>query len=554
MGLLELLKNDGAEVISDPVQVQRAYVYIRVSHEDSADRRTSLETQRRDTERYASREGIEILEWFEEPGKSAFKDAEKRVEFGRMIRQAKGDPRVSLILVWKSDRFSRDRYQAATIKGELAASGIRVVSVLEPYDSTTTSGIVLESVTDAMNQIRSIEIGQVTHRSLLVNCEMRDAESGWAYKNGGLAQFGYKNHRVYADSYRKYQRISHCIWLLDDEIIAGRPVHEWAHTMLIEWRLKERAGPDVIAKRLTEAGVPTARGRRAWSDSTVNYLLMPDKLLQYAGYGLWNRRDFRNGKQQKDRSQWKIIENAHPAIITQEEAEAIHAIREGRKARPGKRGPRPAPYVLTGGLLTCAKCGANFIGRHMHGIDYYVCGSQIYRHGADCSEGWYIRQEQADKAVFDVIENVLSSDPALLKTTIREYNNRINALVAMYKSAEADRRAEIRTLDEEIKNLMGSLANGINPVTVRDAINERVAHRTRLQAITDMELPAKITLKDVATCAAEVRQIAESREPDRKRSAIRRYIAALEAEPQNRTIRVLMQPLDSILSTFGGSP
>lgn len=225
MGLLEILKDEGAEVISDPVQVQKAYAYIRVSHEDSADRATSLETQRRDIDRYAASQGIDILEWFDEPGKSAFKDDTKRTEFARMLRLSKENSDISLVLVWKSDRFSRNRYQAATAKGELAKAGVRVLSVLEPYDSTTTSGIVLESVTDAMNQIRSIEIGQVTHKNLLVNCEMRDPGTGWAYKNGGWAQFGYRNHRVYTDTCRKYQRQSHCVWLIDDDIVGGKPVH-----------------------------------------------------------------------------------------------------------------------------------------------------------------------------------------------------------------------------------------------------------------------------------------------------------------------------------------
>ena len=554
MGLLDSIKSEGAEVISHPVETQYALAYIRVSHQDSADRGTSLETQRRDIEFFASREGIHILESFEEPGRSAYKDAEKRVEFGRMIRHAKADPRVSLILVWKSDRFSRNRYEAAGIKGELAASGIRVLSAMEPYDSRTTSGIVMESVTDAMSQIRSIEIGQLTHKALLVNCEKRDLATGWAYKNGGMAQFGFVNHRIYTDTFRRYQRISHCVWLLDEEIVSGKPIHEWARIMLIEWRLKERAGPDVIAMRFTEAGIPTARGRKAWSDSTVNYLLMPDKLLQYAGYALWNRRDFRKGKRPKDHSEWKIIENAHQAIITPEEAEAIHAIRQGRTATPGKRGTLPSPYILTGGLLTCKVCGANFIGRRMCGVTYYCCGSHVYRHGADCDQAWYIRQEQADKAVFDVIQEYLVSNPKQLKATIRAYNGQVNAVRAMDKSAETDRQAKIEARTKEIEHLMDSLAEGINPEAVREAINERMAHRARLQAIAETELPTKITFKAVSACAANLRQIAESNETDRKRIAVRQYIAALEAEPEGRSIRVTLQPFDSMLSAFGGSP
>lgn len=296
MTLLDFLtQTENVSTPQEEVSSPKAVAYIRVSHEDSADRGASLETQRRDILSYAEREGIEIIEWFEEPGRSAFKDSAKRPEFQRMLKLAKENREISLILVWKSDRFSIDRYQAAAVKGELSRFGVRVVSVTEPYDSRTPPGIVMESVTEAMNQIRSIEIGLVTHRSLLVNCEKRDPVTGWAYKNGGMAQFGYRNKRVYVDTDRKYQRISHCIWILDDEIVAGKPIYEWARTMLVEWRLKERLGPDVIARRLTLAGVPTPRGRSAWSDSTVNYLLQPDKLLQYAGYGIWNRRDFSNG-------------------------------------------------------------------------------------------------------------------------------------------------------------------------------------------------------------------------------------------------------------------
>lgn len=171
MALLDLVNNTQARPAEITAQ-QKALAYIRVSHEDSADRGASLETQRRDIERFAAREGIEIVEWFDEPGKSAFKDSAKRVEFQRMVRHAKESASISIILVWKSDRFSRDRYLASAVKGELQKVGVRVLSVTEPYDSRTTSGIVMESVTDAINQVRSMEIGLVTHRSLLVNCEM----------------------------------------------------------------------------------------------------------------------------------------------------------------------------------------------------------------------------------------------------------------------------------------------------------------------------------------------------------------------------------------------
>ena len=303
----------------------------------------------------------------------------------------------------------------------------------------------------------------------------------------------------------------------------------------------------MIAKRLTEADVPTPRGRKAWSDSSANYLLMPDKLLQYAGVGIWNRRDFSNGgKSWKDRCEWKVIEDAHPAIITVAEAEAIHEIREKRTCRPGKRGKRPSPWVLSGGLLTCAHCGANYAGRNKHSDDYYVCGAQIYRDGADCGKAWYVRRADAENAAFDCIEMVLASDSKHTQKIIERYNRWVDSQSALCASTEKARRAELDRLQKEIENLTESLAAGVDPATVRAAVNERASHIERLQALGDVDLPKKITAKELDAQATELRRTAESRNPDRKRSMVRRYIDKMEASPEERTIRVTVRSLDSL--------
>jgi site-specific DNA recombinase len=506
--------------------------------------------QRQDIERYALREGIEIVEWFEEPGISAFRDTDKRTEFARMVRQAKADSSISLILVWKSDRFSRNRHQAAAAKGELERAGVQVLSVTEPYDTRTTSGIVLESVTDAMNQIRAMEIGQVTHRALLANCELRDPSTNWAYKNGGMAPFGYRKQRVFLDAGRKYQRISHCIWVLDDDIIAGKLVHEWVRTMLVEWRLKEQLGPDIIARRLTEEGVvPTPRGRMAWCDSTINYLLTSEMLLQYAGYGIWNRHDRKkSGKHVKNPNEWKITENAHPAIITLEEAKAINAVRAKRKPGPKKvKQTRVSPFVLSGGLLTCKRCSVNLAGRNKNGVDYYVCGSEIYRHGADCGRpAWYIRREDLECATFDCIQTLLASDSKHTRLVVEKYNKWVDSQIALYEQTEAERKDEIERLKQEIENLTKSLAEGVHAATVRAAINERAEYLNKLESLHTVELPKKITARDTQALALQVREVAESRDADRRRAAVRRYVAAMQADPEKRTVRVIMHSLNSI--------
>ena len=248
--------------------------------------------------------------------------------------------------------------------------------------------------------------------------------------------------------------------------------------MLVEWRLKEKLGPDTIARRLTEAGVPTPSGRSAWSDSTINCLLMPERLLQFAGYGTWN------------------------------------------------------------------KCGT----------DYYLCGSQIYRHGADCITPWYIRREEADKATFECIGKFFASDPEHIRAIVEDHNKWVNSERALYASTTAERDAEIQRLEKEISNLMKSLAEGIDPSTVRADINSRAAQRDHLRALPDTVLPEKVTLKDVQAQIKKVSQIAQSRDPNRRRSAIRRYIFSMQADSERRVIRVLMHPLSTVCGNWVVAP
>ena len=81
----------------------------------------------------------------------------------------------------------------------------------------------------------------------------------------------------------------------------------------------------------------------------------------------------------------------------------------------------------------------------------------------------------------------------------------------------------------------------------------RAARLQKIREAGDIPLPEKITAKDLKAQALKVRQITESRDPVGKRSAIRRYITAMEADSERRIVRVLMHPLEVHLSTLGGS-
>ena len=60
------------------------------------------------------------------------------------------------MLVYKLDRFSRNKYETAIHKKTLKDNGVKVVSAMENIPDTP-EGIILESLLEGMNQYYSAE-------------------------------------------------------------------------------------------------------------------------------------------------------------------------------------------------------------------------------------------------------------------------------------------------------------------------------------------------------------------------------------------------------------
>ena len=68
-----------------------------------------------------------------------------------------------IVLIWKLDRFSRDRYDSAHYKHILKKNGVKVVSVKENI-SDGPEGIILESTLEGYAEYYSAELSQKIRR------------------------------------------------------------------------------------------------------------------------------------------------------------------------------------------------------------------------------------------------------------------------------------------------------------------------------------------------------------------------------------------------------
>ena len=135
-----------------------AVIYARYSSDNQ--REESIEGQLRECKEYADQNGITVVRTYIDRALSAKTDS--RPQFQQMIHDS-ATHTFEAVLVWKLDRFSRNRYDSAHYKRILKNNRIHVVSVTEPI-SNTPEGIMLESLLEGMAEYYSAELAEKVSR------------------------------------------------------------------------------------------------------------------------------------------------------------------------------------------------------------------------------------------------------------------------------------------------------------------------------------------------------------------------------------------------------
>ena len=134
----------------------KAIIYARYSSDNQ--REESIEGQIRECMEFAERNGITVFGTYIDRALSAKTD--NRPEFQRMIKDSYRKL-FDTVLVWKLDRFARNRYDSAYYKNILKKNGVKVISAKENIsDGTSPTG------PKACCSNRCLRAGQNTIRSI----------------------------------------------------------------------------------------------------------------------------------------------------------------------------------------------------------------------------------------------------------------------------------------------------------------------------------------------------------------------------------------------------
>ena len=421
--------------------MNRAVVYARFSSDNQRDE--SIDAQLRAINEYADKNNIKIVNQFIDSAKSATSD--KRPAFQEMIKYCEADNTgISMVIVHKLDRFSRDKYDSAMYKQKLKVKGIRVVSVLENLDNSPES-LILESVIEGMAQYYSANLAREVAKG--------QRENGLrAMHNGGDAPLGYDvtNDKRYAINKEEAQAV---------KIIFDMYVNGYSYSNIID--------------KLNDLGYKTKRGNK-FGKNSLHGILSNEK---YTGVYVFNKTQRkgingkRNGHKQKSEDEIIKVEGGMPQIIGKDIFIQAQEMMQKRKKAPGSH-KAITLYLLTG-IIKCGECGHAMQGnkrKDKYGNDYisYRCGCRKQKR--DCKNKEIKREYLEEFVLTELEEHVLNDNaiPALSK----ELNERLKTKSNDNHEMLNNLRNKLDKVNKEIENILTAIMSGIMNSMLKDKLDE----------------------------------------------------------------------------------
>ena len=390
----------------------KAVIYARYSSDNQ--REESIEGQIRECTAFAERSGITILRHYIDRAFSAKTD--NRPEFQNMIRDS-SKRLFDTVIVWKLDRFARNRYDSARHKATLKKNGVKVISATEAI-AEGSMGIMMESILEGMAEYYSVDLAEKVIRGMTDNalkCKF----------NGGSIPIGYiidKNHSFQIDS------------LTAPFVVQAYELYAEGATM------KD------VRDFLNEHGVKTARGQSITHNSVQRLLNNRRYIGEYA------YRDI-------------LIPDGIPAIIQKDLFERVQTKMEKNKKAPA-RYKAEEEYLLTTKLF-CGHCGAYMRGdsgtSHTGAIyHYYKCATVKKRQGGCRKKP--VKKHWIEELVVNETMKMIMNDQAIeaIVSTMIEEQNKENTKLPLYEQ-------QLRETELGIQNILNAIQQGILTKTTRAA-------------------------------------------------------------------------------------
>ena len=391
-----------------------AVIYARYS--SSNQREESIEGQIRICTEYAKKKGYKITNQYIDRAMTGKND--NRPAFRQMLNDSdKG--MFDVLLVYKTDRFARNRYDSAIHKTRLKKNKVQIEYAAEqiPNDSTA---VLIEGFLENLAEYYSVNLSENTKRGKYENALKKKS-------NGGVTPIGYK-------------RINGS--LVIDEVKA--PVVQFAFQSYIDGI----SYANIIKKARERYGIKL-------SMSGLKLILQNEV---YTGKYIYNTYD----------GETFVYEDNHEAIVSRETYEKAKEKRLANKRSPNA-GKGKIKYALSG-LIKCGECGGHIIVSHSYKngepafFRLYCLNRKEHK---NCNNPTR-KMEIVENAVIEAIKNKIL-DRKTIKTLAEkacslQEDNSLDKLKEL--------QTELKNIQKSKNNIIAAIEQGIITPTTKDRLQE----------------------------------------------------------------------------------
>lgn len=304
---------------------ENAIFYGRYSSHGQSEQ--SIEGQMRDCYAFAQREGYRIVGDYIDRALTGRND--DRPDFQRMIVDA-AKRQFKYIIVWKLDRFARNRFDSAVHKATLKKYGVKVISATENI-TDEPEGILLEGLMESLAEYYSANLSKHVKRGQRESILKGNVP-------GGVAPYGFK--------------------IVDKKLVADpakAPIIQYVFEQYAKGVPKKQ-----VMEELNARGALNAYGNQLTLSCLQNSLRNP----KYIGKYTYNGEEVPGGCE---------------ALISEDVFNAVQARLDAVRHAPAAKKARQ-DYLLQGKAF-CGYCGTRLVGECGKSKTgdyhyYYACGKK----------------------------------------------------------------------------------------------------------------------------------------------------------------------------------
>ena len=409
--------------------MRKAVIYARYSSDSQTEQ--SIEGQLRVCREYAQNNDILIVDTYIDRAMTGTND--NRAAFQKMLKDS-SRKEWQFVLVYKLDRFSRNKFESVIHKKTLRDNGVTILSAMENL-TDSPEGRMMETILEGFNQYFSEELTQKVNRGLKESWRKGKA-------TGGQDLFGYD--------------------VVDKKYV----VNEYESKIVEDAFMMYSQGYKAvaIAEKFMECGYRRKNGKLI--DSKYLYFILHNK--RYTGVV---------------EHQGELYDNIYPRIISDDLWEKVNSINEENKLAPSRK-KEIFDYILSGKLV-CGDCKHKMGGEsgtsHTGDIHYYYICLSRRKKRAKCNTK-PVQKQWLEDTVINATTQMLSSvnNVKVIARNIFEVHKKETADNTALKLIERKRAEAVKAQN----NIIRAIEKGI----ITDATKSRLTELETQIAQFDIEI------------------------------------------------------------------